>query len=100
MSFISTTRSIISCHFDLSVQVSAKTSDGTADVIYGLKSSSANGLNFFEINEISGEIKVKNDTTDAETVNLYTLVVEAQDRRLDPIRLVVICKDKKYEQNS
>ena len=72
--------------FDASLQVSAKTSDGTTDVVYGLKSSSNNGLNFFEIDEITGEIKVKNDTTDAETVDLYTLVVEAQDRRLDPIR--------------
>ena len=65
----------------------ADTYDNIADiVVYDLRSSTDNGLEIFSINETSGEITVQDDSTDAETVNEYTLVVEAQDRRFDPIR--------------
>lgn len=65
----------------------AYTYDDIADiVVYDLRSSTDNGLEIFSINETSGEITVQDDSTDAETVNEYTLVVEAQDRRFDPIR--------------
>ncbi|XP_072039294.1 cadherin-23-like [Amphiura filiformis] len=68
------------------VTVSAATFDGTQDIVYSIRSSSDNGINKFQIDETSGEITVKDDTINAEDVALYTLVVEAQDRRLDPIR--------------
>ncbi len=54
--------------------------------MYNIRSSSDDGMSKFQINETSGEITVKENSTDAESVEVYTLVVEAQDRRLDPIR--------------
>ncbi|XP_072037582.1 cadherin-23-like [Amphiura filiformis] len=68
------------------VTVSAETYDNTQDIVYSIRSSSDGGIDKFEINETSGEITVKDNTINAEDVALYTLVVEAQDRRLDPIR--------------
>ena len=64
----------------------ANTFDGTQDLVYNIRSSSDDGISKFQINETSGEITVKENSTDAENVDFYTLVVEAQDRRLDPIR--------------
>ena len=45
-------------------------------------------MKVFTIHENNGSIIVQDDSTDAETVNEYTLIVEAQDRRYDPIRYV------------
>ena len=73
-------------------QVSAVTYDGANNITYGLRSSSPGvGVDIFQINEISGEITIKDGTLiNAEDVALYTLVVEAQDRRQDPIRYFTV----------
>ncbi|XP_072039293.1 cadherin EGF LAG seven-pass G-type receptor 2-like [Amphiura filiformis] len=71
----------------MSILVSALNYDDTSDgIVYSLKSATNNGLNYFQINPTTGDITVKNDGTDRETTSEYTVIVEAQDRRLDPIR--------------
>ena len=48
------------------------------------------GNDLFEIDQTSGEIKVK-DALDYETTTEHTLVVEAQDRGIEPFRLENNC---------
>ena len=69
------------------IQVSATTYDNEPDsVVYSIRSSTSDGLSIFEIDKNTGNITVQQDVTDAEDVNEYTLVVEAQDRRFEPVR--------------
>ena len=68
-------------------QVSATTFDNEIDiVVYSIRSSTSDGLSIFEIDEETGDITVLQNATNAEDVIEYTLVVEAQDKRFDPIR--------------
>ena len=75
-------------YFSRQHQVSAfNYDDNNNDIFYTLKSSNDGGLDIFSIDPESGVITVIDENTDADgDVVEYTLVVEAQDRRLDPIR--------------
>ena len=76
--------------FVIKFQVSAENSDGNDEgIVYSLKPSTDNVLDIFTIDASSGNITVQNGNTDREDINEYVLVVEAQDRRLDPIRYCI-----------
>ncbi|XP_072050359.1 cadherin EGF LAG seven-pass G-type receptor 2-like [Amphiura filiformis] len=68
------------------VQVEATSQSAKPDIVYILKSVSNNGGSLFAIDRISGIITVESDQTDYEDLTQYTLVVEAQDRGIEPFR--------------
>ena len=72
-------------------QVSATDKDGVSTgIVYSLKSASDNGLELFQIDEMSGEITISNDGLDADVISMYTLFVEAQDTKLEVPRYVCL----------
>ncbi len=67
--------------------MSATNSAGTSEgIVYRIKSGTNDGETKFRIDEQTGNITVSSTDIDYETNTIFTLVVEAQDRRSDPTR--------------
>ena len=73
-------------------QIEAVSESAEPDIVYILKSVSNNGGNLFTIGRVSGDITLVSGDTNYEDLTQYTLVVEAQDRGVEPFRYVLsIC---------